>query len=239
MTYQCEEKRFLDDVASHKMEVVRNDGVNRHLRFKRPNTTNYHFDILTWPGHLVVTGDCGTYVFSRVQDMFGFFRMDGRDFNHRKDVALNINPGYWAEKVLSESRFGNGVEEYSEEKFKARVKDYFDSHFQHEIEEENAVRSDASLEEPITPEEESEFVEAAKKRAELWQEIEWDVLRHADNEHLAYQAAYNFESDEFQFVDFFDCNLKQFTFHYIWCIYAVVWGIQQFDMAMLEQMEAA
>ncbi len=39
------------------------------------------------PVNLAIRGDCGTYMFSRVDDMFEFFR-GGR-----------INPGYWAEKT--------------------------------------------------------------------------------------------------------------------------------------------
>lgn len=47
MTFASE---FFDrDIAQHQMEVIRDDGVNRHLRFKRPGTMCMHFDLLTWP----------------------------------------------------------------------------------------------------------------------------------------------------------------------------------------------
>ncbi len=72
---QCDEARFLKDVANHEMQIIRDDGVQRHLRFKKPGTMCYHFDLITWGGHLCYTGDMGTYVFTRVHDMFDFFRM--------------------------------------------------------------------------------------------------------------------------------------------------------------------
>lgn len=33
----CTEQSFLKDVANHQMTVIRDDGVNRHTRFKRPD----------------------------------------------------------------------------------------------------------------------------------------------------------------------------------------------------------
>ena len=32
----CDQQRFERDVASHEMTVIRDDGVNRHLCFKKP-----------------------------------------------------------------------------------------------------------------------------------------------------------------------------------------------------------
>ncbi|SQC93443.1 Uncharacterised protein [Cedecea neteri] len=85
---------FLRDVALHTLQIHRDDGLYRHLRFKRPGTNAYYFDIVTWPGYLTITGDMGTWTFSRVSDMFNFF-MDSH-FGHR--ASFVINPGYWSEK---------------------------------------------------------------------------------------------------------------------------------------------
>lgn len=46
----CTEQDFLKDVREHEMIVIRDDGVNRHIRFKRPQEGAYWFDIITWPG---------------------------------------------------------------------------------------------------------------------------------------------------------------------------------------------
>lgn len=95
------EARFPSEIATHRMTVIRDDGIYRHLRFRRPDTNCYSFDILTWPGYLAYVGDMGDYVFQRTEDMFEFFRHD------------RINPGYWAEKIQAACQ--SGVREYSED----------------------------------------------------------------------------------------------------------------------------
>jgi hypothetical protein len=47
-----------------------------------------------------------------------------------------------------------------------------------------------------------------------------------------YMAVTEFEWDNQQyFTDFFEHSLEDYTFHYIWCCYALVWGIRQYDAA--------
>lgn len=104
---------FLQDVKDHVLKILKDDDLYRHLRLKKPGTSNQYFDITTWPGYLVFSGDMGCYVFSRITDMFCFFRDDdGR-----------INPQYWAEKVQAESVFGHGIREFSVEEFREHVLD--------------------------------------------------------------------------------------------------------------------
>lgn len=109
---------FNRDIAQHEMQVIRDDGVNRHIRFKRPGTMCMHFDLLTWPGYLCYTGDMGTYVFSRLQDMFEFFR------RHESRKPYQIDLRYWAEKLQSSDKT-DGVRRWSADKFRADVIDYF------------------------------------------------------------------------------------------------------------------
>lgn len=92
---------FLADVAMHRLQILHDDGLYRHLRFRRPGSYCYGFDIVTYPGYLCYSGDMGCYVFSRLPDMFEFFRGDGP------------NPSYWAEKCVSKCRT-DGLREYSE-----------------------------------------------------------------------------------------------------------------------------
>ena len=101
---------FRRDTAKHEMTVLRDDGLYRHLRFRSPENGFYWFDLVTWPGVLVINGDMGGYMFARLTDMFEFFRSGafGSD---------RINPGYWAEKI----RAGSHVKEYSEECFRQLV----------------------------------------------------------------------------------------------------------------------
>ena len=201
-TLVCDEERFFEDTKGHKMTVIRDDGVNRHLRFNKPGTYIYGYDIITWPEHLCITGDCGTYVFSRVTDMFEFFRMDERDFNYKRDKKLSINPGYWGEKLLSIDR-NCGYEEFSDSIFEDVLKGQFE---QWEFENED-------------------------QKSEVWDEIEHDVLMHAgDGEHAAYEAGNSFISSYgHEFYELWDHSYKDFTWHFLWNLYAIVQGIKTYD----------
>jgi hypothetical protein len=120
MSFKCTPEMFAGDVDEHQMKVIRADGVYRHLRFRKPGTRTYWFDIVTWPGTLCINGDCGTYVFSRLTDMFEFFRSKGNtDY---------INPSYWAEKCDAQDK-QDGITEFCQKTFRRavieRVRDYW------------------------------------------------------------------------------------------------------------------
>jgi hypothetical protein len=99
-------EEILRDFAAHRMIVEQDDGVRRHLRFRAANSSTYWFDLVTWPGVLVINGDCGTYAFARLTDMFQFFRGG----NGRSE----INPCYWAQKLLASDQ-SDGHLKYSEQ----------------------------------------------------------------------------------------------------------------------------
>lgn len=101
-------ERFGSDVENHQMTIVRAEGVNRHLRFRRPGCSSYWFDIITWPGVLCINGDMGTYVFSRLEDMFEFFDQESK--------SCPINPGYWGEKIIAMDKHC-GITEFDEPNF--------------------------------------------------------------------------------------------------------------------------
>ncbi len=115
MTRECTEERFLKDVADHEMTIVRDEGVHRHIRFAKPGTSSMHFDLVTWPGYLCYSGDMGTYVFSRLRDMFEFFREKP---SYR--AGLYINEGYWAEKLQATDK-PDCHRTYSAERFREYV----------------------------------------------------------------------------------------------------------------------
>ena len=92
-------KKYLSD-RDYKMHVLHDEGVFRTLEFKHNNGSDGHFVITTWPGHLCISGDMGTFVFSRIQDMIHFFS------------GAPVNPGYWAEKVQSEDTRTSGVKSF-------------------------------------------------------------------------------------------------------------------------------
>ena len=119
-------ERFLGDIADHEMTVIRDDGVSRHIRFRKPGTCIYGFDLITWPGLLCYTGDMGTFVFSRIEDMFKFFRC--------RDKLFTISTGYWAEKVIASDR--SGIRQYSPELFVAVVEEWFRDSWEEELSKE-------------------------------------------------------------------------------------------------------
>lgn len=116
--HELTEAQFLKDVAKHTLTVIREDGLYRHLRLRKPSSNDMYFDIITWPGYLCYCGDMGSFVFARVPDMFTFFR--GRN----AEGPLEINPQYWSEKVESKDR--DGITQYSAERFKQNVLDHLD-----------------------------------------------------------------------------------------------------------------
>jgi hypothetical protein len=174
------------------MEVIRDDGEYRHVRFKKPGTYCMQFDLVTWPGYLAYSGDMGCYVFSRIRDMFEFFRT--RPDREPKD-RLHVNLGYWAEKVEAQARH-DGIKAFSPERFRQCVQ------------------------------EDSEDAPDDVKQA-----IELEVLRCADEEHEAWQAVMNFEHDGWHFQDFWEHDCTEYVYRYIWCCYALAWGIRQYDAA--------
>lgn len=111
----CTQERFLKDIPNHKINIFRDHGVDRHIRLSEPGNSAYQFDLITWPGHLCFTGDCGTYVFCSLHDMFEFFRTAG-----------DINPWYWGEKLVSVDVNGKYTE-FDKEEFKKQVTGLFES----------------------------------------------------------------------------------------------------------------
>jgi hypothetical protein len=97
MDQQQLERWAVEAFADHTLEVIRDDGLYRHLRCRKSGTWVYGFDVVTWPGYLTVCGDIGTWVFSRERDMLPWFEASGD----------RINPGYWSEKLMHGSGSGH------------------------------------------------------------------------------------------------------------------------------------
>lgn len=200
---------FLADVATHEMQVLQDQGLYRHLRFRSPeHGSAFLFDIITWPGALCIEGDMGCYVFSRLQDMFKFFRADKallERLTEQGETALSIKPGYWAEKLQSATK--KECRQYEPDIFRERIRHEFDEW--------------CESEEP-----------ADEAKAKLWEEIESEILIHADDgEFAAIRAACDFESEEhgFSLPDFFENDCTRWQHHYLWCCFSIAWGIQHYD----------
>ena len=155
----------------------------------------------------------GCYVFSRLDDMFQFFRTDR---NH-KDEGLHINPGYWSEKLQAVD--GNRED--------GTVLEFDHSLFDHVIICDYLIPWIREKRDVTTKEE----------RRDLWETVMFDVIGADEDSrgHRKQIAAHDFShhvnSDvgNFEFHYLFDHTFKQYTLRFLWCCYALAWGIQKYD----------
>lgn len=234
-------ERFGRDTAQHEMTVLHDDGLYRHLRFRnhhecndgelRPGRSAYWFDLITWPGCLTVNGDCGTFTFARLADMFEFFRGGG------------INPQYWAEKLRAPGPAG--VMEYSQEKFRRQVMDEaaeaekdwpgLTEALEQEIFSDGAdwdTGYEAGAQEALRDFEYGRTYSVRCRAcgdhdegllygtAETWQRKHWG-LGHGSVD-LA-------RVDGFTFGDLCDWDLRDYDWQFLWCCHAILWGIGQYE----------
>jgi hypothetical protein len=217
-TYTMTPEQFLAEVKDHKLTVIHEHGVHRHPRFQEPGTMCMHFDLITWPGYLCYTGDMGTYVFTRLRDMFEFFRRP-KD----RELFQWIDRRYWAEKVEAADKH-DGLKEFSPEKFKRAVMT-------------DLVNWIRNCRDDTSPEE----------RRALWDEVVDRVIEIDDdmNGTRSQAAANDFslhinaEVGDFYFQDFWDHNVEEWTHRFEWCCHALRWGIEQYDIALVELCETA
>lgn len=218
-------ERFKGDTAGHEMTVLHDDGLYRHLRFRRPDRGSYWFDLITWPGNLTVNGDCGTFTFSRVEDMFEFFR------------GYRVNPQYWAEKIRGETR----VKSYSEDRFRQQVKeDAADA-------EEEYPGLSAAVEERfygVLAEWDTGYEDGARRALDEFRYVPEGALCPACSEDgesvaLVRKPAYSdtlkcpegcgTKVESFAFTDTVDWDLSDWDWTFLWCCHAIVAGISQYD----------
>jgi hypothetical protein len=144
---QPTKERFLEDIKDHKMTIIHDDGIYRHLIFSK-GSFDMRYEIITFPGGLLMTGDMGTWEFERTEDMFNFFR-------HPKG-NLEINTGYWAEKCQAESVHG-GIREFDPDGFRECVRNYWEECFYKNTESEKAKEVWNDIENQILSAEDSEW----------------------------------------------------------------------------------
>lgn len=205
-------ERFFQEIKDHRMEILHNDGLYRHLRFRNPKNSFYWFDLVTWPGNLAFRGDGESYTFARATDMFDFFTQHELG----KDGSVHINPQYWAEKLTSH----NQAEKYDEEIFKDRLWE--------EV---------ASMIEGGTVEKAQE----ARFRQEVASMLEEEVYSTADTaiQMLENFQFYNIESHEYDYkynsekIGFDESwewvsACTAYDWWYLWACHGIVWGVKQF-----------
>jgi len=120
-------------------------------------------------------------------------------FEFFRQPELRINEQYWAEKCQAADRRGK-IEEFAPDTFRAEVLAWI------------AERDE-------------------EEGAELLQEVEDCVFSRLDGgEYAAYAALHDVERDRNPvFQDFGEVRCREYTFHFQWILYAIVWAIHQFD----------
>jgi hypothetical protein len=212
------DESFLKDVEKHGVTILLDNGVYRHVRCQDPKASTCHFDIITYPGHLCYSGDMGSFVFSRLNDMFEFFRTD-----RRSDGKLGINRSYWGEKLQAVDRDGykSSHKRFSEEKLAAQVEEIV-AEWISEYEGDPALEGEASA--------------AAKKafEEELREAIEDDVDSYLhDGEHEARKAVAEFafkkDGHTYEFNDTWEWDCEDYTYRFTWSCLAIAWAIAKYD----------
>lgn len=70
------------DTANFQTTLLHGRGLYRHWRCGQPGRSHKSFHIITWPGSLCYTGDMGTYLFERTEDMLELFRRRPLDIHY-------------------------------------------------------------------------------------------------------------------------------------------------------------
>ncbi|MFE6229268.1 MULTISPECIES: hypothetical protein [unclassified Streptomyces] len=107
------EARFAADSWGASMTVLRRDGGYRHLLFDLPQASWKGFELVTWPGTLVVRGGLGCWTFHR----------DGADMMETartSDRAARVDPHFWEERLASGG--GQTAKRYSPSRARALIR---------------------------------------------------------------------------------------------------------------------
>ena len=161
-----------------------------------------HYHITTRPGYLVFTGDMGSFVFTRLSDMFDFFRdKDGYD----------INPGYWEEKLEAVDSRG-GAKEFSRDLAKETLIEHLQDHL-------------AGIDSGDYDKDQSDAEEAKEA-------IEHLIGLAEDDKHDFYETLRNWDADDAGGLDmdcWWEWDFNDHTYRYIWACFAIVHAIKLYD----------
>lgn len=202
--------KFNKDIENHKVNIIKDDGLHRHLYCSSGSLTQ-HFNVVTFPGYLVYTGDMGTFVFQRVADMFQLFR-----------GATDV--GYVASKIEA-----GKSKEFCDDLAKKEIAEYLDNTLTEECLELDWERwSEARRNEFGEPMPLDEYVEI------ITQEVTEEVLEGDLSEHYWYHTLNNFMSDTDPdielFVDWPEGGIgERLSYRLNWAVAAIKWAINEYD----------
>jgi len=212
--------RFLLDTAEHRLTVIRDDGLYRHLRLQRPGSSCYYYDVITWPGYLTVVGDMGTWTFSRIADMFEFFG----------GWTGYINTHYWSEK-LEAGAGGSGrnllAQEYDHDAFCESLKSSMSEYL------EGGEEADPGEDEEEDWDDEEDTPDSDK--AKVREAVRQLCNAHFSNDWEAYQAVGEADwPDRWSTWDVCEgLTFKTYTSHFRWILFAITWAISKYHNAKI------
>ncbi|TGV07698.1 hypothetical protein E4695_08665 [Alcaligenaceae bacterium 429] len=199
-TYEPTLEHFTKESESASMEVLLDNGLYRHLRVRFKNGGFGWFDIMTWPGNLTITGDCETFTFSRLEDMFAFFRTSSQ----------RINPGYWQEKVVDGR---DRCREFDWDLFEKAALKYFDQRLEGHREWEIVAEAREVLIEALGSADQDAY-----GAVELIRNFGFDVQTGGER-----VFAFRFDDPDSSL------DGMTWDYHYIWCCRAIAWAINKYD----------
>ncbi|HEY9410227.1 MAG TPA: hypothetical protein VIP77_11660 [Jiangellaceae bacterium] len=241
--YAQSKARFLRESSQHRMTVLHDDGLYRHLRFADPRSGwgFYWFELITTPNTLIFRGDGESFVFSRLEDMFKFFRTGlGRD------GSIDINPQYWSEKLTSDR---DSVTKYDREIVERQVRECVVE----AIRERTAPRGIGKV---VTDEIlNSYYLDTEDEARRVLYEFEhgneympkctcgkngpqvsatWEAGRWRDQHRKENGTTHKVRIDQvagFDFQDASEWDLRDYGWWFLWACHAIVWGIRRYDKA--------
>lgn len=148
-------ERFLDDVKNHTLTINLDQGIYRDLTISIPVCSDYHYNITTRPGYLMITGDMGSFTFYRSTDMFNFFR--------NKD-DYRIKAQYWSEKLEAVCKRG-GATSFDFDSVKSQLQDRLECFLEYTDDDDS--------------------IEAAKEAVDYFcnyvEKYEWEYINYINN----------------------------------------------------------
>lgn len=203
-------EKFMQQVEKHELTILRDDGLYRHLKLAVPGTDYESFQIVTWPGFLAYAGDMGAFTFSRITDMFEFFR--GR---------MNGNHQYWAEKCVAADK-DDGLRKFCPETFESAVRDDIAGQVE-----------DASLVDAIV----DEVMHNHNGGAAGMESVEsaLDFMMSGDFSDVEVDG----REFNLNFEGFYEHTIEDYTGRFKRCCFALPWAIQKYDRVKGELVGAA
>lgn len=216
-------ERFRRDTAEHQLTILHDNGLYRHLRFQKPDSSWYRFDLITWPGRLTIDGSMGTFTFAREFDMLECFR-DGvvrAQYWQHKIRGDETSAVAYEEELLTEQLEDDLVEYEADyplrlQRYKRDKAIYYATPYKQRYPwEGKGPREPAEL---MTPDEVRKLVKDYHEDGSSYHEDgARQLLRELEEAGVV--------------CDTFEWRLKTFTPQYLWCSYAIPWAVAQYDKA--------